>query len=754
MDQGVRILIVDDNQDDRKKLIHSIKMIYSAAYSFVEVKNSTTALEYINEQIDCVLLSDSLLDMDSLELFEKIRIRHPFLPVILMTKEGNEENAAAAVKKVRDTYLNNSSMNPKRLNQVIAKVMNQSSLQQNLLEEKQTLEKLQESVEQFQLLANSLPQLVWMANETGWIYWYNDRWYEFTGTTLNEMEGWGWQSVHDPKKLPAVMEKWQKCIATGQVFEMIFPLKGADGIFRTFLTRVAPVKSTDGKVTKWLGTNTDITIQKTAENKALEALRVSEERYDLTVRSMNIGVWDWNIVTNELYWSKKLLDIMGIADQQFKPHYIEFSSRLHPEDKEATEKMLFDHLKQLCPFNREYRLRRNNGEYIWIHALGQAQWNTNGEPTRMAGSVNDISARKEAEKKMALLASIVQSTEDAIISQTLDSVIVSWNKGAEMLFGYAAADIIGKQIHLILPQDRQDEELMIANEMKHGKPIRHMETIRMHKDGRYINVALTISPVRDNTGKIIGISNIIHDMTEHKAAEKQRESLIAKLAESNTELERFAYIASHDMQEPLRMINNFSHLIAEEYTDKLNDEGKEYIDFVRTGAERMQAMVDDLLEYARIGSNNTQRVLVNAADEVKHVIENLSARIKECKADVSHDDLPTFKGNPVQFMRLLQNLICNGLKYQKQDNAPKIHIAVQDKGGNWCFSVQDNGIGIDEEFINLVFDPFKRLHSWDEYKGTGIGLAVCKKIVENHNGKIWVTSTPGEGSIFYFTLEK
>lgn len=498
----------------------------------------------------------------------------------------------------------------------------------------------------------------------------------------------------------------------------------------------------------------DTTDLKTAENDIVEALRVSEERYDLTVRSMSIGVWDWNIITNELYWSKKLLDIMGIDDQEFRPHYNEFSSRLHPEDKENTEKMLFAHLKKQCPFDTEYRLRRNDGKYVWIHALGQAQWNANDEPTRMAGSVNDISERKEAEKKMGLLASIVESSEDAIISTTLDSVIVSWNKAAESLFGYAAEDIIGKYINVIIPLERQDEERIILSEMKQGKPIRHMGTIRMRRDGSYIDVALTISPVTDTRGKIIGVSKIVHDMSDHKKAERERESLIAKLAESNTELERFAYIASHDMQEPLRMVKNFSRLIAEEYTDKLNEEGKEYIDIVITGAERMQAMVDDLLEYARMGSNNIQDVLVNADEEIKHVIENLSTLIKECNACITYDDLPKFKGNPVQFMRLLQNLIGNGLKYQKQGNTPKIHIAVQNKGEHWCFSVQDNGIGIDEEFVNQVFEPFKRLHSWDEYRGTGIGLAVCRKIVENHGGKIWVTSLPGEGSIFYFTLEK
>lgn len=190
----------------------------------------------------------------------------------------------------------------------------------DIQDQKRSLHDLKESVEQFQLLANSLLQLVWMADETGWIYWYNDRWYEYTGTVAKDMEGWGWQSVHDQEKLPSVMEKWQKSIATSEPFEMVFPLKGTDGVFRQFLTRVTPVKDGTGKTTKWLGTNTDITDQKGAENKALEALRLSEARYDLTVQGMSIGVWDWNVATGELYWSKRFQDMLGINDQRaFSP---------------------------------------------------------------------------------------------------------------------------------------------------------------------------------------------------------------------------------------------------------------------------------------------------------------------------------------------------------------------------------------------------------------------------------------------------
>ena len=235
-------------------------------------------------------------------------------------------------------------------------------------------------------------------------------------------------------------------------------------------------------------------------------------------------------------------------------------------------------------------------------------------------------------------------------------------------------------------------------------------------------------------------------------SEKTRENLISQLMDSNTELERFAYVASHDMQEPLRMIASFSNILGAEYNAKLDKEGQEYIRIVTESAIRMQGMVNDLLEYARIGNNDMRFSIINATDELKHVLENLSASIQYEGAQITYDPLPKIKGNPVQFMRLLQNLIGNGLKYQMESATAYIHITAEDQGDHWLFSIRDNGIGIEEEHRNQIFEPYKRLHTWEEYKGTGIGLAVCKKIVENHGGKIWVTSEPGKGSVFYFTL--
>lgn len=243
---------------------------------------------------------------------------------------------------------------------------------------------------------------------------------------------------------------------------------------------------------------------------------------------------------------------------------------------------------------------------------------------------------------------------------------------------------------------------------------------------------------------ILGISR---DMTE-------QQKLVEQLLASNTELERFAYVASHDMQEPLRMITSFSEIIADDYGDKLDAEGIEYLHLVKDAGLRMRHMIDDLLDYARIGHDNISHVLVDANKEIGHVLENLTPLIAERKSVITHDPLPSFLGNPMQFMRLLQNLITNGMKYQAPDSIPAIHVGVEAEARFWHFTVKDNGLGIDPKFLEHVFQPFRRLHGWNEIKGSGIGLAVCKKIVENHGGTIWATSQPGDGSVFHFTIAK
>ena len=240
---------------------------------------------------------------------------------------------------------------------------------------------------------------------------------------------------------------------------------------------------------------------------------------------------------------------------------------------------------------------------------------------------------------------------------------------------------------------------------------------------------------------------------------RQREQLVQQLARSNEDLERFAYIASHDLQEPLRMVRSFTGLLEEQYADKLDDTAKKYIGFAYSSAGRMQELINDLLEYSRIGTDAERYEDMHLDDILSDVLENLQERIVESKAEISSDDLPTVHGNPVRMTRLLQNLIGNAIKYQPEDENPKIHVYSAEKDDLWLISVSDNGIGIEEKYSQKIFEPFERLHGKSEYSGTGMGLAICKRIVEDFGGTIWVTSGQGlgkdnRGVTFSFTIPK
>lgn len=368
--------------------------------------------------------------------------------------------------------------------------------------------------------------------------------------------------------------------------------------------------------------------------------------------------------------------------------------------------------------------------------------------------MKDISERIENEKQTALLAAIVTSSEDAMISKNLDGTITAWNKGAENLFGYLSEEIIGKNIKSLIPTERLDDEKIILETILKGDSIKQKETTRIRKNGEQVQVSLTVSPIYDKHGTIIGASKVSRDITKQKQQEKNMELLTEKLLESNTELERFAYIASHDLQEPVRMITNFGEILAKDYTSVLDEEGKEYLKFMTDAGVRMRDMIDDLLSYSRLANNDGRMTTFLGERILNEVQENLKSLLNEKRVKMTHDELPELYGNPVQILRLLQNIIVNGIKYQAIGNTPAIHIRAEENADNWCISIQDNGLGIKPEFIKAIFQPFKRLHTWDSIPGTGLGLAICKKIAENHGGSIQVKSEFGKGSVFSIYISK
>lgn len=234
----------------------------------------------------------------------------------------------------------------------------------------------------------------------------------------------------------------------------------------------------------------------------------------------------------------------------------------------------------------------------------------------------------------------------------------------------------------------------------------------------------------------------------------RQEKLVQELVNSNENLERFAYIASHDLQEPIRMISNFTNLLKEEYGKKFDKEANQYMKYIAEASERMQDLVSDLLEYSRVGSEEAGFSNFDSKEQINIVLENLNDPIKETDAKIIIGTMPEVHANPVRFSRLMQNLIGNGIKYRASDRTPEIKVNAEDKNDHWLFSIEDNGIGIKDEYQDQIFVIFKRLHTKSEYSGTGIGLAICKKIVESFRGKIWIESEYGSGSTFYFTLPK
>lgn len=492
-----------------------------------------------------------------------------------------------------------------------------------------------------------------------------------------------------------------------------------------------------------------------------DELRKSEGHFELAITGASVGIWDWNTVSGEMYWSPILNKIFGISDPHFVPSFEYFESRLHPDDRARTIAALRSHLDGASletTYDVEYRLRKNDGQYVWIYSHGQTV--CDGEqPPHISGSVLDITSRKQFEQALKASEELLRSSmEHAPIGMALvapDGKFLKVNKALCQLIGYSEAEFLQLDFQAITHTDDLAKDTGYVQQMLQ----RHIETYKMekryiHKDGHIVWIQLSVSLITDNDNQPLYFISQMQDISERKQADIIKQDLLRKLTESNTELERFAYVASHDMQEPLRMISNFSQLIAREYHDKLDQDGQQYIDLITSSTRRIQLMVSDLLEYARIGNDTSKFSWIDGNTEIEQALMNLSETIKEHHAVVSHDAMPSFKGNPVQFMRLIQNLLNNALNYLPAGQAAQVHIGVEDQGACWRFSFRDNGIGIQEKFLNQIFEPFKRLHSWHQRQGTGLGLSICKKIVENHGGQIWATSEVGIGSVFYFTIPK
>ncbi len=365
-------------------------------------------------------------------------------------------------------------------------------------------------------------------------------------------------------------------------------------------------------------------------------------------------------------------------------------------------------------------------------------------------SIKLAEARKAA-AALAELAAIVESSYDAIIGEASEGVIKSWNQGAERVYGYTAEEMVGRSVLELAPADRHEEAKEILDAVQGGAIVNRPDTRRLRKDGTEIDVSLIVSPVMDAEGEIVGSSSIVRDITEQKKAERELREFSEDLTRSNEELQQFARVASHELQEPLRLVSSYVQLLEKRYKSELDADADEFIGYAVEGVTRMSRIINDLLAFREIGERAIGAEPTHCEIALRAALAGLETTIRECDARVTHDPLPKVRAESAQLVKLFEHLIGNALKFRGQD-PPVVHVGVEANGGEWTFSIRDNGIGIEPQYTERIFRIFQRLHGKEEYPGTGIGLAISKKIVERYGGNIWVESKKDEGSTFYFTL--
>ncbi len=372
---------------------------------------------------------------------------------------------------------------------------------------------------------------------------------------------------------------------------------------------------------------------------------------------------------------------------------------------------------------------------------------------------------KRALEERSQLALIVESSDDAIIGKTLDGIITSWNSGAQKLYGYTQEEVSGRPISILAPPDGHDEVHRLLEKIRTREAIDHFETVRLRKNGERIYVSLTISPILDADGKLVGSATIGRDITENKRTEEEIRELNEKLEQrveertaeleaANKELESFSYSVSHDLKTPLRAIEGFSRMLMREHTEKLDAEGLRLLRVVCDNTKLMQQLIDDLLALARLGRQQLRKSTISLGEMARQVFERLKIQAPQRRLKlIVKEPSPAYADHSLLY-QVMTNLLDNAIKYTQAKETAVIEVGGWAEGQETICYVKDNGIGFDERYGDKIFGPFQRLHEAAKYDGTGIGLAIVQRIIERHGGRVWAEGKLDHGATFYFTLPK
>ena len=561
-----------------------------------------------------------------------------------------------------------------------------------------------------------------------------------------------------PEDMEPVREAVRLHLEENRTYCVKLRLRCKDGGYRWFEARGEAIRDEAGKVIRMVGAMSDITERRQAEDE----LAKSEQKYRQLFESsrdaiMTIFPPEWKFTSANV----ATIELFGVKDEQ---EFIALGPwNLSPERQPDGELSSVAAQRAIAT-----AMERGSHFFEWTHQrLGGAPFFATVLLTRvelggtagLQATVRDITERKRAEKELHLVSNrLLLATRAASIGvwdfDPVNDVLI-WDEQMFRVFGIARDTFSGTYeawqatVHPEdLPRELEKVQMALRGEQEYDSEFRVV-----WPDKSIHHVKANASVFRDASGGAVHMIGTNWDITVQKRAEEELARTVAELARSNADLAQFASVASHDLQEPLRTVVGCTELLEKRYGDKLDAQAGEWIQLTVEGAKRMQTLIRDLLAYSRVGSRGKSFEPTEASAALNLALANLATAIRESGATITHDPLPSLVADQTQLAQLLQNLIGNALKFCK-DRRPEIHVGAQPANGSWTFSVRDNGIGIEPQYRARIFEIFQRLHTRAEYPGTGIGLAICQRIVERHGGRIWVESEPGQGSTFYFTIPK